>query len=84
MIPPPDASEKKGPGDKDSQDKEQNSHCTTLPGSLIPGEPRFVTLSSFPMSPRQLTIREALRETLARTVVYSLGPEEQADLGREK
>lgn len=33
------------------------------------------------MSPRQLTVREALRETLARTVVYSLGPEEQADLG---
>jgi len=33
------------------------------------------------MSPRQLTIREALRETLASTVVYFLGPEEQAGLG---
>lgn len=37
MIPPPDASEKKGPGDRDSQDKEQNFRCTTLPGSLIGG-----------------------------------------------
>jgi len=37
MIPPPDASEKKGPGDRDSQDKGQNFRCTTLPGSLMGG-----------------------------------------------
>lgn len=79
--PSPTSVLQKRPRRQGQSNKEQDPPCTTLSGPLIPEEPKFVTLSPSSLGYRQLSLREALRETLSRSVIYSLYPEQQADLG---